>query len=244
MKFPFSTITVCAVTCLLIACDRPEVESSDQGEAPQHLVDAPEGEVVVPSAEEVGKTPPRALIVEEDEEFADNNTQPQSDRQPPLAEEVDYDAYVNYDWYQKDVADERELEKQEAQGENKIQAALLGLLKAKLESDRHKKVEKERRDHLWEKRQRELEREWYEAKERERQAELLREQNRKIQAKRAFLKAERERKLKLARRQKGWQSREAAKIREEEARRGAVTCLLYTSPSPRDGLLSRMPSSA
>ena len=25
---------------------------------------------------------------------------------------------------------------------------------------------------------------------------------------------------------------------------GAVTCLLYTSPSPRDGLLSRMPSSA
>ena len=23
-----------------------------------------------------------------------------------------------------------------------------------------------------------------------------------------------------------------------------VTCLLYTSPSPRDGLLSRMPSSA
>ena len=26
--------------------------------------------------------------------------------------------------------------------------------------------------------------------------------------------------------------------------RGTVTCLLYTSPSPRDGLLSRMPSSA
>ena len=25
---------------------------------------------------------------------------------------------------------------------------------------------------------------------------------------------------------------------------GAVVCLLYTSPSPRDGLLSRMPSSA
>ena len=25
---------------------------------------------------------------------------------------------------------------------------------------------------------------------------------------------------------------------------GVVTCLLYTSPSPRDGLLSRMPSSA
>ena len=24
----------------------------------------------------------------------------------------------------------------------------------------------------------------------------------------------------------------------------AITCLLYTSPSPRDGLLSRMPSSA
>ena len=26
--------------------------------------------------------------------------------------------------------------------------------------------------------------------------------------------------------------------------KGAPTCLLYTSPSPRDGLLSRMPSSA
>ena len=26
--------------------------------------------------------------------------------------------------------------------------------------------------------------------------------------------------------------------------RGVNTCLLYTSPSPRDGLLSRMPSSA
>ena len=25
---------------------------------------------------------------------------------------------------------------------------------------------------------------------------------------------------------------------------GSTTCLLYTSPSPRDGLLSRMPSSA
>src|SRR5665647_2835370 len=32
---------------------------------------------------------------------------------------------------------------------------------------------------------------------------------------------------------------EAAGLREEVA-----TCLLYTSPSPRDGLLSRMPSSA
>ena len=28
------------------------------------------------------------------------------------------------------------------------------------------------------------------------------------------------------------------------ARRSRLTCLLYTSPSPRDGLLSRMPSSA
>ena len=30
---------------------------------------------------------------------------------------------------------------------------------------------------------------------------------------------------------------------EQEQERG-ITCLLYTSPSPRDGLLSRMPSSA
>ena len=30
----------------------------------------------------------------------------------------------------------------------------------------------------------------------------------------------------------------------EAAKYRLVTCLLYTSPSPRDGLLSRMPSSA
>ena len=30
----------------------------------------------------------------------------------------------------------------------------------------------------------------------------------------------------------------------KEGRLGTKTCLLYTSPSPRDGLLSRMPSSA
>ena len=34
------------------------------------------------------------------------------------------------------------------------------------------------------------------------------------------------------------------KNREEEIRREIWSCLLYTSPSPRDGLLSRMPSSA
>ena len=35
-------------------------------------------------------------------------------------------------------------------------------------------------------------------------------------------------------------------VREQQHYRAAVleTCLLYTSPSPRDGLLSRMPSSA
>ena len=36
----------------------------------------------------------------------------------------------------------------------------------------------------------------------------------------------------------------AAGFVEEANRHGAHTCLLYTSPSPRDGLLSRMPSSA
>ena len=30
----------------------------------------------------------------------------------------------------------------------------------------------------------------------------------------------------------------------KEINAGEITCLLYTSPSPRDGLLSRMPSSA
>ena len=33
-------------------------------------------------------------------------------------------------------------------------------------------------------------------------------------------------------------------ITEEDLGTEIVTCLLYTSPSPRDGLLSRMPSSA
>ena len=32
--------------------------------------------------------------------------------------------------------------------------------------------------------------------------------------------------------------------RNNDSRDVIVTCLLYTSPSPRDGLLSRMPSSA
>ena len=31
---------------------------------------------------------------------------------------------------------------------------------------------------------------------------------------------------------------------EEEGAQAVVTCLLYTSPSPRDGATSRMPSSA
>ena len=35
----------------------------------------------------------------------------------------------------------------------------------------------------------------------------------------------------------------AAKLSDEHGG-GSLTCLLYTSPSPRDGLLSRMPSSA
>ena len=36
--------------------------------------------------------------------------------------------------------------------------------------------------------------------------------------------------------------KEWSKFQGDEA--AASTCLLYTSPSPRDGLLSRMPSSA
>ena len=35
-----------------------------------------------------------------------------------------------------------------------------------------------------------------------------------------------------------------AKQAMEKAMQYAYSCLLYTSPSPRDGLLSRMPSSA
>ena len=34
------------------------------------------------------------------------------------------------------------------------------------------------------------------------------------------------------------------KVNNSDATPVANTCLLYTSPSPRDGLLSRMPSSA
>ena len=41
-------------------------------------------------------------------------------------------------------------------------------------------------------------------------------------------------------------ARAAGTVEFREGRRGRVisVCLLYTSPSPRDGLLSRMPSSA
>ena len=35
-----------------------------------------------------------------------------------------------------------------------------------------------------------------------------------------------------------------ADLAENSSVRGCMVCLLYTSPSPRDGLLSRMPSSA
>ena len=36
----------------------------------------------------------------------------------------------------------------------------------------------------------------------------------------------------------------AVEVAEDGVKTYKVTCLLYTSPSPRDGLLSRMPSSA
>ena len=36
----------------------------------------------------------------------------------------------------------------------------------------------------------------------------------------------------------------AGTYRVADGRGGAGTCLLYTSPSPRDGSISRMPSSA
>ena len=38
--------------------------------------------------------------------------------------------------------------------------------------------------------------------------------------------------------------RKKAKASPSNAKKRINTCLLYTSPSPRDGLLSRMPSSA
>ena len=36
----------------------------------------------------------------------------------------------------------------------------------------------------------------------------------------------------------------ATTVKEVQELTGCIACLLYTSPSPRDGLLSRMPSSA
>ena len=36
----------------------------------------------------------------------------------------------------------------------------------------------------------------------------------------------------------------ATEVEGVDSMAGNITCLLYTSPSPRDGLLSRMPSSA
>ena len=40
------------------------------------------------------------------------------------------------------------------------------------------------------------------------------------------------------------QEAQAAAVGAQILREGGNACLLYTSPSPRDGLLSRMPSSA
>ena len=36
----------------------------------------------------------------------------------------------------------------------------------------------------------------------------------------------------------------STEVHVDDSERTSYTCLLYTSPSPRDGLLSRMPSSA
>ena len=51
---------------------------------------------------------------------------------------------------------------------------------------------------------------------------------------------------KLVETQNNWRGRECLNlIASENAQSPMVrSCLLYTSPSPRDGLLSRMPSSA
>ena len=43
---------------------------------------------------------------------------------------------------------------------------------------------------------------------------------------------------------KFWHDNKGAKLNAIRTRKGLMDCLLYTSPSPRDGLLSRMPSSA
>ena len=54
--------------------------------------------------------------------------------------------------------------------------------------------------------------------------------------------------LQAANREAAKAEREARRLERQEARnkknKNAKGCLLYTSPSPRDGLLSRMPSSA
>ena len=41
-----------------------------------------------------------------------------------------------------------------------------------------------------------------------------------------------------------WRADHVIEDLKDLARAGGYSCLLYTSPSPRDGLLSRMPSSA
>ena len=42
----------------------------------------------------------------------------------------------------------------------------------------------------------------------------------------------------------GMQGKKIEKKEKKKEKRKVRVCLLYTSPSPRDGLLSRMPSSA
>ena len=39
-------------------------------------------------------------------------------------------------------------------------------------------------------------------------------------------------------------NKDSARLRTQQNIEQQIACLLYTSPSPRDGLLSRMPSSA
>ena len=57
-------------------------------------------------------------------------------------------------------------------------------------------------------------------------------------------KARHKKVLKQAKGFRGARSRTYKVAKQAVMRAGQYACLLYTSPSPRDGLLSRMPSSA
>lgn len=185
---------------------------------------------ILPTPGVVELPPVKAIVVEEDpvEIPVDINALPVTDfvydegYQPALVENIDYDAYVSYDWYQNDVARERLHVEQEAQCEVQARSILLTILSAHLAYKKHEEVSQKNRNRAWHIRQAQLEREWRAAKAREKEVEALRARHRQLHSSRIYIQAEREKRLIAARKLRDWKAQEKYKRALVEKQRSEV----------------------